>query len=212
MVRRFSRLVLLPLLLALAPALCAAPRADKDTSSPAQVDGIVSAAVDDLWAQNDAYWHVGDYPRIIALDRIITQADPYFLDAFNTGAWLMWSSGRDDDAQAFYELAVRDNPTDSAAYYDFGMFLINHRKDYAGAIRVYTQDVTRADPGVLDWRMLAHSYEKAGHWDRAVAVWRKIKARWPHGASDDPSHGAVDDENLARCLSHIAPSQKVPAP
>ncbi|MDQ2688482.1 MAG: hypothetical protein M3Y28_11525 [Armatimonadota bacterium] len=201
---RFMRSAACGALLALLffPDLPAAA-APAPASSPAQADGIVSAAVDDLWAQTDAYWHVGDYPRIIALDRIITQADPHFVESFNTGAWLMWSSGLDSDAEAFYQQAVQNNPHTPAAYYDYGQFLFNHKHDYHGAIRVFTQDVARAQPGVLDWRMLAHSYEKAERWDRAVAVWRRIKARWPHGAPGDPSHGGVDDRNLQRALSHL---------
>jgi tetratricopeptide (TPR) repeat protein len=196
----------------LAPGLQAAP-GGSDSSSLTQVDGIVSAVVDNLWAQGDMYWHEGDYPRIIALDRIITQADPHFVDAFNTGAWLMWSDGLDGDAQAFYELAVRSNPHDPAAYYDYGMFLFNHRHDYAAAIRVYRRDVQQASPGVLDWRMLAHSYEKADAWDQAVGIWRQIKARWPHGDPRDPTHGDIDDQNLRRALSHLSPAaseQKAP--
>ena len=82
------------------------------------------------------------------------------------------------------------------------MFLYNHRHDYGAAIRVYTRDVSRADGGTLDWRMLAHAYEKAGHWDHAVVIWRKVKARWPHGAPGDGTLGAVDDRNLSRALSH----------
>lgn len=190
---------LFALLCAVLPAAAAPPPA---TSSPVQADGIVSAAVDGLWAQTDAYWHKGDYPRIIALDRIITQADPNFVESFNAGAWLMWSSGLDADAEAFYQQAVQYNPDNSAAYYDYGLFLFNHRHDYPGAVRVFTQDVARANPGVLDRRMLAHSYEKAGQWDLAAAVWRRIKARWPHGAPGDPSHGDVDDRNLRRALAH----------
>ncbi len=197
-----------------APSASAAPRSRKHSpqppvSSPAQVDGIVSAAVDSLWVQTDVYWHQGDYPRIIALDRIITQADPHFMESFNTGAWLMWSSGLDADAEAFYQQSVRNNPRTSAAYYDYGLFLFNHRHDYPGAIRVFTQDVAKADPGVLDWRMLAHSYEKAGRWDRAVAVWRRIKARWPHGAPGDSARGAVDDLNLRRALARQAAAPQI---
>lgn len=198
--------------LAVTPPAPAAPQRGKRIapaagSPTAQVDGIVSAAVDGLWAQTDEYWHHGDYPRIIALDRVITQADPHFLESFNTGAWLMWSSGLDADAEAFYQQAVQNNPHTSAAYYDYGLFLFNHRHDYPGAIRVFTQDAARANPGVLDWRMLAHAYEKAGRWDRAVTVWRRIKARWPHGAPGDASHGAVDDQNMRRALARQAAIQ-----
>ena len=191
-------------LMTLTAAVGAAPaQAPQDTSSPAQVDGIVGAVVDRLWAKNDEYWHRGDYPRIIALDRIITQADPHFVECYNTGAWLMWSSGRDADAQAFYAQAVAHNPHDPAAYYDYGMFLFNHRKDYPAAVRVYRRDTQRANGGLLDWRMLAHSYEKAGDWARAVQTWRQIKARWPHGTDRDPASAAVDARNLQRALAHL---------
>lgn len=203
---------IVPALLALAflaesPVRGAAPPA---SSSPAQVDGIVSAVVDRLWTQTDVYWHQGDYPRIIALDRIIVGADPHFMEPYQTGGWLMWSSGQDADADAFYRLGIQNNPRNSKAYYDYGLsFLVNHKHDYPAAIRVFRQDVTQADAGVLDWRMLAHSYEKAGQWDRAVATWRAMRKRWPHGAPGDPAHGAVEVANLKRALAHLDPS---PAP
>lgn len=207
-------LSLLLLMLFVVPFAHAAPKvaSSSEASSSAQVDGIIDAAVDKLWAQNDEYWHQGDYPRIIALDRIITQADPHFIDCYNTGAWLMWSSGLDSDAQAFYEQAVANNPHVSAAYYDYGMFLLNHRKDFAGAIRVYGQDTQHADAGILDWRMLAHSYEKAGDWKRAVQTWRQIKTRWPHGVAHDSTSAAVDDNNLQRALAHLNGTSGTNAP
>lgn len=189
-------------------------------SSQAQVDGIVSAVVTRLWDHNDVYWHQGDYPRIIAVDRIITQADPHFVDCYNTGAWLMWSDGHDSDAEAFYQQGVANNPRDSAAYYDYGVFLFNHRKEYAKAVQAYTRDTQRADAGILDWRMLAHSYEKAGKWQQAVDTWRAIQKRWPIGVKNDPTSAAVDANNLKRALSHLnsaaplgsaAPAAVIPA-
>ena len=35
------------------------------------------------------------------------------------------------------------------------------------------------------WKMLAHSYEKAGQWDTAVETWQQTRARFPHGLSVD---------------------------
>jgi len=48
--------------------------------------------------------------------------------------------------------------------------------------------------------MLAHSYEKLGQYDKAVGVWRRIKARWPQGAPRDSTRGAVDTNNLNKDL------------
>ena len=200
----------LSLLALSATAVCAAPRIQSHRAlSPSsktpplgviQADGILSGVVDKLWAQNDVYWHDGDYPRIIAQDKIIVQADPQFIECYNTGAWLMWSDGANADAEAFYQQCIRDNPGTSAAYYDYGEFLYNHLHRYAQARQVFARSAALPDAGVLDWRMLAHSYEKLGQYDKAVVVWRRIKARWPQGAPRDNTHGAVDTNNLNKDL------------
>ncbi len=174
-----------------------------------QVDGILSGVVDKLWAQNDVYWHRGDYPRIIALDKIIVQADPHFIECYTTGAWLMWSDGQNADAEAFYKQCIRDNPGTSLAYYDYGFFLYNHLHRYADASHVFARSSALPDAGVLDLRMLAHSYEKVGQYGRAVGVWRRIKARWPHGAPLDSTLGAVDTRNLNKDIERL---KGVPAP
>lgn len=146
-----------------------------------QSDGIVSGMVDTMWAQVDTYFHQGDYPRICALDRVITQCDPHFVDCYSTGGWLMDSLGRRADAEAFYQEGVRNNPTESAAYYSLGMFYYNTLKDYSAAAAVYKQDVDEANADVNDWKMLAHSYEKLKRIDDAVDVLEKAKSRWPNG-------------------------------
>jgi pentatricopeptide repeat protein len=176
-----------------------------DTQDEIQADGILSSVVDHLWSQTDDYFHDGDFPRIVALMRIIVSIDPHFVDAFNTGAWIMWSMGDDNDATAFYQQDVQSNPLDSDAYYDYGFFLYNHLHNFPGAVAVFTADIANADAGILDYRMLAHSYEKEGRWDRALEVWRRIKARWPHGAPTDPSKGAIDDRNMLRAAKHLDP-------
>ena len=209
---------LLLVLLLTTPALAAsrhspAPRraVSPAQQSAAQVDGILSGVVDALWAQNDHYFHEGDYPRIIGLDRIIVQADPHFIDCYTTGAWLMWSDGLDADADAFYRQCVQNNPRTSAAYYDYGAFLFHHLRRYDDARRVFQASAALPDAGVIDWRMLAHSYEKLGQYDRAALVWRRIKARWPNGAPGDETHGAVDTNNLNKNLTKLAPSPPSPA-
>jgi hypothetical protein len=51
--------------------------------------------------------------------------------------------------------------------------------------------------------MLAHSYEKAGDLANAVAVWRQIQAKWPHGTKGDPTSADVDRDNLQRDLAKL---------
>ena len=150
-----------------------------------QVDGIVAGVVDRLWNQGDQYWHAGDYPRIIALDRLVTQADPQFLEAYATGGWLMDSLGRTDDAQAFYALGVRNNPRSAYASWNLGMFYFTTRHDYPAAALALKHDTEQAGADLNDWKMLAHAQEHAGQWDKAVATWHEVKRRWPDGMSVD---------------------------
>ncbi len=148
-----------------------------------QADGIISGAVDTLWNQTDTYWHGGDYPRIVALDRIITEADPQFLEAYSAGGWLMDSLGRTADAEAYYTLGTTNNPQAEYAYWNLGFFYFNTPHDYPAAARAFCSAVRLPDADIKDWKMLAHSYEKAGQWEDAVEIWQQTRSRYPH----DPS-------------------------
>lgn len=168
-----------------AQAAPAASPAVPATASQIQVDGITARVVDKLWNQTDDYWHDGDYPRIVALDRVITQADPQFLEAYSNGGWLMDSLGRTGDAESYYKLGIANNPRSAYAYWNLGFFYFNTTKDYAKAARAFEQDTQQPDASLNDWKMRGHAQEKAGQWDKAVATWRTIKAKWPNGLSVD---------------------------
>ncbi len=150
-----------------------------------QASGIVSSVVDKLWDQTDRYWHGGDYPRIIALDRIITEADPQFLEAYSNGGWLMESLGRTQDAEAYYMLGVRNNSRSEYAYRNLGFFYFSTKHNYSAAAQAFRHAVQQRDADLNVWKMLAHSYEEAGQWDAAVETWQQTRARFPHGLSVD---------------------------
>jgi tetratricopeptide (TPR) repeat protein len=172
------------------------PRAQEQAAAgDVQVDGIFDSFVDDLWKQGDAYWHQGDYPRIIALDRIAVQADPHFVECYATGGWLMESLSRNSDAEAFYQQAVTNNPDSSYAYYSLGMFYYNTLKDYRSSLAVFQRDAKVADSEDKDYKMLAHSYERTGNWKAALAVWKTIKHRWPNSPAIDV--------NMHRVQNHV---------
>jgi len=148
-----------------------------------QADGIISNVVDTLWDQTDAYWHSGDYPRIVALDRVITEADPQFLEAYSNGGWLMDSLGRTADAEAYYTLGTRNNPHAEYAYWNLGFFYFNTPRNYLAAAQAFQMAVRLPGADVRDWKMLGHSCEKSKRWDDALSVWQQARSRYPH----DPS-------------------------
>lgn len=163
----------------------AAVAAGRDDFSEDQVDGIISASVDDLWAKTDYYWHRGDYPRIIALDRIIVELDPHFMEPYSVGGWLMESDGDNASAEAFYKLGVANNQDSSYMYYYLAAFYFNTLKNYAAAAKVSSEAVAKTDADINDWRMLAHAYEKNRQLNDALHTWKTIKQKWPDGAAVD---------------------------
>ena len=175
--------------LSLFAALLGLPCLQADAATPTagqqqvQADGIVSGVVDTLWDQTDAYWHSGDYPRIVALDRVITEADPQFLEAYSNGGWLMDSLGRTADAEAYYTLGVRNNPHAEYASWNLGFFYFNTPHNYPAAVQAFQRAVRLPGADVRDWKMLGHSCEKAGRWNDALSVWQQALSRYPH----DPS-------------------------
>jgi tetratricopeptide (TPR) repeat protein len=161
-----------------------AVRAEADTSD-VQIDGISSAIEDNLWSVVDRYFDAGDYSRSIGLDRIIVQQDPNFVECYATGGWLMESLGNLNDAEAFYQESVANNPNNSYAHYALGTFYFNTLKDYRTAIAVFQSDIRQPDADANDWKMLAHSYERIQAYDLAVDTWTKIKKRWPDAPAVD---------------------------
>lgn len=189
-------------------------RPDKPTplQQQIQVDGIVGGVVDRLWQQTDSYWHAGDYPRIIALDRIMTEADPTFLEAYATGGWLMDSLGRRADAEAYYKLGTLNNPHSAYAYWNLGFFYFNTTRDYAAAAHTFELDTQQTGADLNDWKMLAHAQEHAGQWDAAVATWHAIKARWPLGLSVDRLLREAEEKREVQEKRDAAAKQKQASP
>jgi len=193
------------------PLLAASRQRPAPKDQQIQVEGIVGGVVSKLWVQTDHWWHEGDYPRIVALDRIITEADPQFLEAYSNGGWLMDSLGRTHDAELYYTQGTKNNPHASYAFWNLGFFYFNSVHDYAAAARAFKSDSQQADSDLNDWKMLGHSQEKSGQWDDAVATWHKIKVRWPNGMSVDRLLREAE-EKRTRALALRTPEGKPALP
>jgi tetratricopeptide (TPR) repeat protein len=161
------------------PAGLTKTAARSEQQSTQQIAGIESDVVDYLWAQSDENWHRGDYPRIVALDRIIVEIDPQFIEPYVTGAWLQESMGDLKNAEMFYEYGVRNNPRNEEANFDLGFFYLKTLKNYPRAIETFKRETSYGDAGVNDWKMLAHSYEANNQLFDSLATWKVIESRWP---------------------------------
>jgi len=148
--------------------------------SEAQVDGITSAVVDRLWARTDYWWALGEYTRIIADERIITEADPGFLEPYATGGWLYESMGDNANAEKYYLLGAHRNPQASFAWFNLGFFYYNTMKEYPKAVNAFSLAAHAPDAGINDWKMLAHSYERNNQIASAITVWKMLNKTYPN--------------------------------
>jgi tetratricopeptide (TPR) repeat protein len=170
----------------------AASSGNSSGCSDTQIDGITSAVVDGLWQRTDYWWHRGDYPRIIALDRLITEADPNFLEPYSNGGWLMESLGNNSDAEKYYRLGAERNPKKSYLWFSLGMFYYVTLKAYPKAIDSFHRAATAPDGGQKSWRMLAHSYERNNQMPEAIKIWQKLHAKYP--TDGVIMHNLVEDQ------------------
>lgn len=144
----------------------------------AQVNGMTERVIDKLWAQTDHYWHEGDYNRIVGLLRVCVEADPAFLEAYSSGAWLLWSMGDTAAADRFLTLGVSRNPGRWDLHFDFGWHLYNTKR-YQAALPHLQKATTFPKASSIAWKTLGHCYDRLGRIDEAVQAWRTVVRRFP---------------------------------
>jgi tetratricopeptide (TPR) repeat protein len=144
----------------------------------AQADGITNRVVDALWVESDRFWHDGDYYRVVALNRVIVEADPGFVDAYQNAAYLLWSLGDAPGADAFLRLGVARNPARYELYTEMGQHLFRTRR-FRDALPYLKKGAAYKNAPAPAWATLAHCYERVGRLDEAIATWRQVVKRFP---------------------------------
>lgn len=164
------------------------------------VDPPDESNVDYFWRKSDEAFHSGDYPRAIQLHRAIVVLDPADVDSYGVGAWLLWSMGKTQDADAFLAEGLKANPKDSDMW-DTAAQQYDLEKEVAAAEDGYAKAVGFADPKLSNdnsmlRRRYAHALEHNGHLPQAQGVWEALVKDYP----TDP----VIAHNLDRVRREIA--------
>lgn len=149
-------------------------------SSERVADAVVDQVISYLYVQTDRHWHKGEYVHLVQLNKMVIAAWPQFTAPYVDSAWLLWSMDRDDEAVALYDQGIAANPDTYEIYYEKGFYLINRRKDFASAIPLLQQAVSKKDCDPIVLHTLAHAYEKIGQLQKALETWNR--------AADNPAN------------------------
>lgn len=170
-----------------------------------------------LWIRANDFFHTGDYDAIIPLTRIITWLDPHQIDVYRTGAWhldynLVDSAQRADPrfipaAIKFLEEGIQNNPGVSDIKFDLGFVHYSLKlQDFDKAHYWIAKACEEKDAIYPMHRQIAHSLEKAGRIDEAIAQWRKCLAQGEADLKKAPGdyrvvdHREVSKRNLEMML------------
>ncbi len=158
-------------------------------------DALLEAVKARIWSCADAYWHTGRYEDRIALDYVMVELEPRFLEPYTSASYLIWSNGRKSEAEAILKRATAAMPDHWASWAELGEHYMRVR-DWAGAVPAYEKATALPNCFVKVWRSLGHAAERTGDLKRSVAAWEGAKRREP----DDP----VVENNLRRVREALA--------
>ena len=161
-------------------------------SGAAIAEAIADSVVHRLDDITDLHWHKGEYNHIVNLDRMIVAEHPDHVEAYANAGWLLWSMNRDDEAVALYKQGIAANPRSYFLYDELGNYYYNSKKDWRTAIDYFEKAAACSDCAPQSLHMLAHSYERAGRLEKALATWKRAATR-----RDNPTAAAAA-RNLER--------------
>lgn len=163
---------------------------------------IVRNIMELLGARSDEWFHQGSYLRSIQAFRMMTAYDPSEMQPRFLTAWLLWSSGRDDEAQETFRQAVLAAPDSWEPYLEAGHHW-SGRRDYVRAALWLSHACLRGAP-VEGWKTLAHTYRRLGLYEDAIRVMEQAREM-------DPSDETIPRnlELLRRMLEQQRRSQPV---
>jgi len=143
-------------------------------------DAIADDVVRQLYVVSDRHWHKGEYAHLVNVNRMVVAARPSFIEPYLDAGWLLWSMGRDQEAEALYDQGIAANPNSYALYNEKGFYLLTRKKDTKGGLALLEQATTKKDCAKIVLQTLAHAYEKDGQLAKALATWTR--------AADDPQN------------------------
>lgn len=149
----------------------------------ALIAGFRGIAADILMIQIDSLNHQGKWYKIIPLINLVVYLQPNFIQAWRLGAWHLSFNlfAYTDDPEKkqywvdqglqFIRKGIPLNPDTWELNFELGWILYHKREDYLQAAQAFANSVKIHSAPQYVFHMLAHSYEKAGDYQKCYEVW-----------------------------------------
>lgn len=167
-------------------ALGQAKKTAASAGGAAVTDAIADDVANRLVVVTDMHWHKGEYNHIVNLSRMIVAEQPDNVEVYANAGWLLWSMKRDDEAVALYKQGAAANPRSYYMYDELGNYYYTRKKDWRSASVYFEKAAECKDCQPQTLHMLAHSYERAGRLEKALATWKRAATR-----KNNPAAGAA---------------------
>lgn len=163
--------------------------------APSSAARAEESNVDFFWRKSDEAFHKGDYERAIGWHRAIVALAPDDTRSWSVASWLMWSLGRGEDATAWIDRGLKQNPNswemwnEAAQQAELQKLAPRALEAYKHALQLLPAEADKQDAQMLR-RRLAHAAERGGELELSAQTWRGL-------VRDYPSE-VVNKNNLAR--------------
>lgn len=154
------------------------------------MSGFKGLAADLLWLKIEDYWHSGQHYRMLPMFEAIGWLQPTYVTVWAVGGWHMAyncyaAMQTEEDRRFWYEQGIQFlkrglgyNRERYDLYFELGWTYYHKGKDYANAVRYFSQAVKFPHPEYVD-DVLAHAYEKNGQIPEAIRTWEFVRDNYP---------------------------------
>lgn len=125
----------------------------------------------------DRSFERGEWDKTVAsLDKSIALNNEG-VDKYALAAWLLWSTGKHDEAIGYYNKMVLANPNNPDAYFEYGFYYVTQKNDKE-AVR-WLQTAVALGLKSPKRHMYGHALKRLGMKDEALTFWKKVLVEEP---------------------------------
>jgi tetratricopeptide (TPR) repeat protein len=159
------------------------------------LDQIWYLGLRNLVREGDWWYHRGKYDQTIRCQEAALLLCPKNADLYATNAYLLWSMGRNDDADNTLFRGVAADPKSWETHYELGQHYMMTKR-YAMAEPELKLAVKYHGP-ILVCRLYAHDLEKVNKLKEALKEWEEIVREYPKDGA------AIKNRDRVRKLLHL---------